>query len=84
MLGKTRLVYGKTSFLKNRKHMRMRESWYLSLDILNKDYNDDFVCKFSYGVYRKNANDDISFEEAMNKADENVYAMKKELKAQRE
>lgn len=60
------------------------EQWYLSLDILNKDYNDDFVCKFSYGVYRKNASDDISFEEAMNKADENMYAMKKELKAQRE
>lgn len=60
------------------------EQWYLSLDVLNEDYEDDFICKFSYGVYRKDANDDISFEDAMNKADENMYTMKKELKAQRE
>ena len=55
--------------------------WYDSLPVLNAGYNDDFVCNFSYGIFYKE--DNVSFEEIMKKADEEMYKMKKKLKAQR-
>ena len=57
-------------------------SWYIDLDDLNNGFQDGFVCKFSYGVCKKEPDEKISFEDVMNKADENMYTMKKVIKYQ--
>lgn len=51
--------------------------WYKSLHILNEEYEDDFICTFSYGVSYKNKSDRRKFDAVMNKADEEMYQMKK-------
>ena len=51
-------------------------SWFNNLPNLNEDYDDDFICQFSYGIYYKFKTDQITFDEAMNKADEKMYLMK--------
>lgn len=58
------------------------EQWSSVLPALNAGYNDDFVCNFSYGIFSKKPN--MSFEDILNKADEEMYKMKKESKAQRD
>ncbi|MBR0542481.1 MAG: GGDEF domain-containing protein [Clostridia bacterium] len=58
--------------------------WTPLLPPLNAEYEDDFVCDFSYGTFYKTAGDSSSFEEIMNRADEEMYKMKKERKVQRQ
>ena len=57
--------------------------WYSLLPALNREYDDDFVCSFSYGVFYKTEKDKKSFNDIMTFADEEMYKMKKVLKAQR-
>lgn len=57
------------------------EQWASRQTPLNEGYGDDFVCSFSYGMFNKKP--DMSFEDIMEKADEEMYKMKQELKVQR-
>ena len=53
------------------------EDWYNKQPALNTEFGDDFVCDFSYGICCKTKSEPLSFEEIMNRADENMYLMKK-------
>ena len=55
----------------------MINQWYSTQPTLNKDYNDDFECKFSYGICYKT--EGLTFNDVMNKADEEMYAMKRSI-----
>lgn len=59
------------------------KQWYQQLAPLNAQYNDDFICDLSYGVYYKSGSDTASFEDIMNNADKQMYTMKRDIKAQR-
>ena len=59
------------------------KQWYQLLAPLNAQYNDDFICDLSYGVYYKSGSDTASFEDIMNNADKQMYTMKRDIKAQR-
>lgn len=60
--------------------MTMIHKWYALQPTLNKDYNDEFECKFSYGVCYKS--EGLTFEDVMNKADEEMYVMKRNTESQ--
>lgn len=51
--------------------------WYSMQPTLNNDYNDTFECKFSYGICYKT--EGRTFNDVMNKADEEMYAMKRSI-----
>ncbi|MBO4897157.1 MAG: GGDEF domain-containing protein [Clostridia bacterium] len=48
---------------------------------LNADYGADYKCEFSYGAAYKTEDEPLTFEEAMNIADEKMYEMKKSGRA---
>ena len=56
------------------------ENWYGDQPALNDEYNDDFVCNLSYGIYYKTASESASFKDIMSGADEKMYEMKKKIK----
>ncbi len=54
--------------------------WYSTLTVLNEEFNDDFICNLSYGIYFKTVSSSMSFKEVMEHADVKMYEMKKEMK----
>ena len=66
-----------------REHLEpILTGWYEKLPALNAEYDDDFVCNFSYGVFYKTADRSMSFKDIMESADEKMYEMKKKIKEQ--
>lgn len=57
------------------------KDWYSDLSSLNEEYNDDFVCDLSYGIYYNTFKSSVSFRDVMSSADEMMYKMKKEIKS---
>ena len=55
--------------------------WYQTLHALNEDYKDEFVCSLSYGVFCKDEKSSMPFKTIMERADEKMYEMKKEIKS---
>lgn len=60
---------------------KILDDWFNNQPVLNANYDDDFECKFSYGLCIKN--DKTSFREAIKKADKNMYELKKAMKVTR-
>lgn len=56
------------------------EEWYAALPRLNEEYDDDFGCSLSYGIYNNSVKDSVSFKDVMDNADEKMYEMKKAVK----
>ncbi len=52
--------------------------WYGKLPSLNRDYPDDFICDFSFGIGTKK--NGMTFEETVNEAAEKMYQMKTKIK----
>lgn len=52
-------------------------TWYATVPLLNFEYNDDFKCTLSYGIAYKMG--DMSFQEVLGVADEQMYLMKKAI-----
>ena len=49
------------------------DEWHSCLPALNEDYEDDFVCNFSYGICYKTSSDSKTFHDVMESADEKMY-----------
>ena len=47
---------------------------------LNSDYEDEFICNFSYGIVSKDKKQKQTFEEILTEADKKMYEMKNKLK----
>ena len=54
--------------------------WYSTLHPLNEEFNDEFVCNLSYGIFCNEGKDSLSFKDVMELADEKMYEMKKRIK----